>query len=97
MRVRNLVSWAGEGFSHVPGDILELPDDMAAARIEGGVAEEAPPETPTTPKLGRKPKAAKTGPAADNGAGDDTSTGEGADTSAGTGEGADKLDPSLLA
>jgi hypothetical protein len=41
MLVRNLVAWAGEGFSYVDGDVIDMPDAMAQARIEAGVAEAA--------------------------------------------------------
>jgi hypothetical protein len=58
MLVRNLVSWAGADFSHAPGDVVDLPDDVAAARIEAGFAEavpqpDAPPPAEAAPKRGR--------------------------------------------
>lgn len=46
MKVRNLVSWAGEDFSHAPGDVIELPDDIAEARKAAGLAEEPPATQP---------------------------------------------------
>ena len=37
MKVRNLVPWAGPNFSYQPDDEIELPDDVAQARIEAGL------------------------------------------------------------
>lgn len=37
MRVKNLESWSGHDFSYVPGEIIEIDDDIALARIAGGV------------------------------------------------------------
>jgi hypothetical protein len=48
MLVRNLVSWSGHHFSHVPGDIVDLPEDMAEARMDAGLAEPAPEGAETT-------------------------------------------------
>lgn len=39
MRVRSLVSWAGPLFEVHPGDIVDLPDAVAEARIRQGLAE----------------------------------------------------------
>lgn len=38
MLVKNLVPWAGERFSYNPGDVIDMPEDMAKARIEAGLA-----------------------------------------------------------
>ena len=51
MLVRNLVPWSGLDFSFAPGDELDLPDGVAQARIDAGLAEPvapdpAPPEAP---------------------------------------------------
>lgn len=45
MRVRILVSIAGLDFSYVPGQIVDMPDDKAAAWIDGGNAERVGRET----------------------------------------------------
>lgn len=39
MKVRNLISWAGPDFSFLPGDIIDLDDETATARIAAGLAE----------------------------------------------------------
>lgn len=39
MRVVNSQAWAGENFAYVQGDVIELPDNVAAARIAAGLAE----------------------------------------------------------
>lgn len=41
MLVRNLVAWAGDGFSYVDGDVIDMPDAIAADRIAAGLAETA--------------------------------------------------------
>lgn len=65
MRVKNLQAWAGDTFSHVAGDVIELPEATALARIEAGLAEAVPAEQaelalgveqPTKAKA-KKPKA----------------------------------------
>jgi predicted phage tail protein len=38
MKIVNLVSWAGENFSYIPGDVVEIDDEIGAARIEAGLA-----------------------------------------------------------
>ncbi|HWY14425.1 MAG TPA: hypothetical protein VNX86_04705 [Rhizomicrobium sp.] len=38
MQVRNNVAWAGDRFSYLPGDIIELPEDVAHARVAIGRA-----------------------------------------------------------
>lgn len=35
----NGVSWAGEGFSFIPGDVIQLPESIALARHEAGLGE----------------------------------------------------------
>jgi hypothetical protein len=42
MLVVNLVSWEGVRFSAAPGDIIELPDEVAKARIAAGLCAPAP-------------------------------------------------------
>lgn len=42
MLVINTIAWAGERFSHKPGDVIDLPDKTANARIDAGLAERAP-------------------------------------------------------
>ena len=39
MQVKNLVPWAGHNFSLMPGDLVELDDEVAADRIKAGLAE----------------------------------------------------------
>ena len=62
MLVRNLVSWAGPYFARQPGDLVELDDATAEARIAAGLAQPvenygppAPPSSPTRPN--RRPPA----------------------------------------
>ena len=38
MLVKNLVSWAGENFHHLPVQEIELDDAAAIARCEAGLA-----------------------------------------------------------
>ena len=38
MRVINLQAWAGENFSYVAGDVIDLPDAVANGRIRAGLA-----------------------------------------------------------
>ncbi|MGC4050975.1 MAG: hypothetical protein QM757_16545 [Paludibaculum sp.] len=38
MRVTNLQSWAGENFSYLPGEVIDLPKAIATARIKAGLA-----------------------------------------------------------
>ena len=42
MTVRNLVPWAGENFSVRPGELVDLPEEIALGRIEAGLAERLP-------------------------------------------------------
>lgn len=37
MIVKNLVAWAGPDFSCLPGEEIDLPDDVATARVEAGL------------------------------------------------------------
>lgn len=37
VQFRTAVSWAGERFSLVPGDIIELPESTAKARQDAGL------------------------------------------------------------
>lgn len=57
MRVINLQAWAGGDFSHLPGDVIELQDEIAQARIEAGLAAPVDDagEVPQT-KKGKKAK-----------------------------------------
>lgn len=58
MQIRNLVSWAGRMFSFAPGDVIDLPADVAAVRIGAGLAsaiDEIVSET--APRPGKKPRA----------------------------------------
>lgn len=36
--VVNLVAWGGADFNFMPGDLVEMPDDMASDRIAAGIA-----------------------------------------------------------
>jgi hypothetical protein len=36
VKFKTSVSWAGHNFSYAPGDIVELPEDVAHARAKGG-------------------------------------------------------------
>ena len=38
MLIKNLVPWAGDRFSYNPGDVIDMPPDVAEARIKAGVA-----------------------------------------------------------
>lgn len=53
MLVRNLVSWAGMDFSFVPGQEIDLPDEVAEARIAAGLVEAIEPAAGEAPKRGR--------------------------------------------
>ena len=37
VRFENSVSWAGDNFSYIAGDVLELPKSVALARAEAGM------------------------------------------------------------
>jgi hypothetical protein len=39
VKVKLLVSWAGADFSKVPGDVIEMPEEMAKEWIEAKAAE----------------------------------------------------------
>lgn len=56
MRVVNLVAWAGADFSYLPGEVLELPDEVATARIEAGVAAPAEELAPADTGLAKAKK-----------------------------------------
>lgn len=43
MLVKNLVPWSGHDFSYLPGDNIELPDDVARARKAAGLASDPDP------------------------------------------------------
>jgi len=65
VRIRNLVSWSGPNFDYGPGDVLEVADAVAQARIVHGLAEPvaaeaaalAPPERAARPPPRRRPPA----------------------------------------
>ena len=61
MRVKNLQAWAGTEFSYLPGDEIELDDDVATARIEAGLCEALPGSEPAKAKP-KKPKASDEAP-----------------------------------
>jgi hypothetical protein len=63
MRVKNLQAWAGTDFSYLPGDEIELDDDVATARIEAGLCEALPGSEPSNKAKGKKPKASDEAPA----------------------------------
>lgn len=52
MLVTNLVSWAGPDWTCLPGEQIDLPDDVAVARLEAGLV--ALVELIEPPKRGRK-------------------------------------------
>jgi hypothetical protein len=54
MRVRTTTPWSGHDFNLVPGDEIDLPDDVAQARINAGLAEavETEAEAPETVRRG---------------------------------------------
>jgi hypothetical protein len=53
MLVINLVAWAGLDFSYDHGAVIDLPDDVAQARIAAGMAEPVPVEKPKRGKSER--------------------------------------------
>jgi hypothetical protein len=53
MKIINTESWAGLEFSYAPGEVVELPDETALARIEAGLALAAEPPT-EEPKPAKK-------------------------------------------
>ena len=59
MRVKNLQAWAGESFSYVAGDVIELPEEIALARIEAGLVEAVPAEQAELALSMEQPKKAK--------------------------------------
>lgn len=42
MRVKNLVSWSGPDWQSDPGDEIDLPDDIALARVAAGLCATLP-------------------------------------------------------
>jgi hypothetical protein len=38
MLIKNLVAWAGDRFSYEPGDVIEMPEEIALPRIDAGLA-----------------------------------------------------------
>jgi hypothetical protein len=54
MLIINLVAWAGLDFSYDHGAIIDLPDDVAKARIDAGMAEPAPVEKPKRGKTSER-------------------------------------------
>lgn len=61
MKVVNLQAWAGLEFSFTAGEILELPDEMALARIEAGLASPVEGDGFEEPKKARRKKASEAG------------------------------------
>jgi hypothetical protein len=53
MRIKLLISVGGISHSHIPGDVVDWPEDAARAYIAEGYAEPAEPEPEAAPK-GRK-------------------------------------------
>jgi hypothetical protein len=53
MRIKLLISVGGISHSHIPGDVVDWPEDAARAYIAEGYAEPAEPEPEDAPK-GRK-------------------------------------------
>ena len=57
MQVVNLPAWAGADFSYAPGEVITLPDDVAQARIDAGLAEPvSAPDAPAKRGPGRPRK-----------------------------------------
>jgi hypothetical protein len=54
MLIVNLVSWAGPAVSYQPGDLIDLPDDTARARVAAGLAEFPPEPEHETPARRRR-------------------------------------------
>lgn len=56
MQIKNTQSWAGESFSYAPGDIVEVDDATAIARIAAGLAEAVgePAEEPAPRRRARR-------------------------------------------
>lgn len=46
MQVVNLPAWAGDDFSYAPGQVIDLPADVALARIDAGLAAPVMPPAP---------------------------------------------------
>lgn len=61
MKVVNLVSWSGMEFSYAPGDEIELPDNVATARIALGLCREITDPTITPPSISKRPVKSKDG------------------------------------
>ena len=62
MRVKNLHPWAGNDFSYLPGEEIELDDEVAVARIEAGLCEALPGSEAAPKAKGKKAKAAEEAP-----------------------------------
>ena len=54
MIVKTLVAWGGHDFSYAHGEVIDLPDEIAQARIAEGLAEPWQPK-PVSPWLGSTP------------------------------------------
>lgn len=59
MQIRFLVSMAAATWSITPGDVVDWPDDAAAAQIAAGHAEAVTPIAPTAPATTSPPTARK--------------------------------------
>ncbi len=53
----NLTAWAGLDFSHLPGQVVEVDDDTAAARVEAGLATFVDPPAATSKSAKAQAKA----------------------------------------
>lgn len=53
MLIINTIPWAGLDFAYSPGDTIDLPDEVAQARIDAGLATLVP--APVEPKKSDKP------------------------------------------
>lgn len=59
MRVVGIVGFAGIGFSVAPGEVVDLPDAVAADAVTAGYARAAEAKAETTAKTAKKAGAKK--------------------------------------
>lgn len=59
MLVVNLVSWAGANFYCAPGEAIDLPDEVAEARIAAGLCAPMPAVTKKSKAAGAVERAGK--------------------------------------
>lgn len=57
MRIKLLISVGGISHSHIPGDVVDWPEDAARAYIAEGYAEPAPPDAADTEPPAKRGKA----------------------------------------